>query len=197
MGAYPSIAVYFVPRFFQFIRKAQADLTMSFFTGSSGELIKALLASKVDFIISIDPPQVPEFFHTEVFENTYSLYRRVGYPEKTANAPIFTLARALDSNGKSLLNYLKDAKLHKNIADCSDFESVKAMVEFGSGLGFMPDRVAAPLVLSGKIEKVSGASKLNGVGNHKVVFSCRKHRQADVAINWIRDQILLVLKSKV
>ena len=61
MGTYNSIAVYFVPRFFKFIRQRQDDLSMNLVSAPSRDLLIALKAGDLDFIVSIDPPKAQAF----------------------------------------------------------------------------------------------------------------------------------------
>jgi len=196
MGTYQSIAVYFVPSFFKFIQKEQQDLTMNLMSAPSDELVQALRTGKVDLIVSIDPPLLPEFYQITILHDTYSLYKPLKFQLPPEKSFIFTLPQAKDSRGKSVVKYLSDAKLGMRMSSCGDFESVKAMIEQGIGYGFLPDRVAKPLLDSGKIELAVSPKNLLHVGEHALVFSCRKHRATDVTITWIRDQLALMLSEK-
>jgi DNA-binding transcriptional LysR family regulator len=196
MGTYQSIAVYFVPKFFQFIQKTQGGIRLNLLTASSDELVKSVKSGKIDFIVSIDPPKSPDLSQIEIYKDTYSLYKKSGMQTNSSDTIIFTLSNAKDHEGRTLENFLKQSKLSKNISDCGDFESVKAMVEEGVGWAFMPERVAAPLLFRGLIEKVSQFPRLNSVGSHSIVFSCRKHRMSDRAMKWVSEQLISMMRSK-
>ena len=195
MGTYESIFVYLVPTFLKFIRAEQDDLNLNFFSGRSAELVSALNAGKVDFIVSIDPPRKRDLHQVTIFRDTYSLYRPVGYDLPISRSLIFTLATASDENGKELLEYLRESGLDGRMSNCGDFESVKAMVEQGAGYAVLPNRVAAPGREAKKIEPATEWKKLQKFGEHQMVFSCRKHRADEAAIRWVLEQIKLILRK--
>ena len=194
MGAYPSISVYFVPYFLGFLRKSQSGLRLSLASGSSPDLIKALRAGKLDFTISVNPPVAPDLVHTELFRDTYSLYRRVG--TRDGGAPIFVLPEAADLEGQPVLRSLQSPKLLARFSPCGDFETIKSMVDHGIGYGLMPDRVAAPLLENGRIELAPEFPAARHIGQHRIAVSCRKHRAGDAALQWISRQLLSLLKSR-
>jgi DNA-binding transcriptional LysR family regulator len=196
MGTYHSIAVYFVPRFFKYIRQQQNDLSVNLISASSDELVSALNEGGADFIVSIDPPKRSSLFQLPIMQDTYSLYRPVGFKDSLTQSILFTLPSAKDSKGKSLGAYVKEAGLASRLSTCGDFESTKAMVEQGVGYALLPDRVARPSVDAGRIELVTSTRKLNQIGPHWVVFSCRKHRAQDKAIKWVLDQLVTMLRSE-
>ncbi len=195
MGAYLSIAVYFIPKFFKFIRDEQQELNMEIVSATSAELVKMVRTGKVDFVISVDPPKTKDLMSIKIYEDTYSLYRKVGSEEKLSTGSLYTVPLAKDSEGKSIKSYLAGAGITKNIFSCGDFETVKAMVEHDVGLGAMPSRVALPLVKAGIIEAVKEERLLNNFGTHSIEFSCRKHRGADKTMQWLVSQLTLMLRS--
>lgn len=197
MGTYASIAVYFMPRLFKFIQREQKHLRLQFVSASSGELVSMLRAGKVDFIVSIDPPKSVEFAHTDLFDDTYSLYRNLSGSSKFTDSVIFTLAAAKDGNGRSLESYLKAAKVWGKTVSCGDFEAAKAMLEEDAGMALLPDRVAQSLVVARRIERVKGVPALQSIGRHSVVFSCKAHRASDASIRWIGEQLRLMLRDRV
>ncbi len=193
MGAYPSIAVYFVPRFFKFIQEIQEDLSLDLVSAPSAELISMVRSGKFDFVVTVDPPRRSDLFSETLYSDTYSLYRKTGGGEKIGKAPIFSVPSAKDSAGKTLRAYVLEAKLEKSLRSCGDFESVKAMIEQGVGFGLLPRRVAAPLLMQGKVEPVLGA-KLNDIGPHSIKFTCRKHRASDRTLQWVLNQLSRMLR---
>jgi DNA-binding transcriptional LysR family regulator len=194
MGTYQSIAVYFVPKFLKFIEAEQGALKINIECSSSVELVRALHASRVDFIVSVDPPKSAEFFQLPLYVDTYSLYQPNEFSAIAKTTRIFTVPSAKDRKKKTLSSYLKDADVINQVSSCSDFEAVKSLVEGGVGIGLMPDRVAVPLVEKGKI-KLVGNRKLTSIGEHSVVFSCRAHRASDHAMKWIGQQVQLMLSG--
>jgi len=194
MGTYQSIAVYFVPNFFKFIREQQQDLSMNLFTAPSKELVQSLRNGGVDFIVSIDPPDRSDFFHEVLLTDTYSLYKATGQTTSLTGNILFTIPYATGADGKSIISYLEEQKISQRISACSDFESVKALVEAGVGYGLMPDRVARPLVEAGKIQLSLQYPKLVKFGRHNIVFSCRKIRAQDKSIRWLNLQLNAMLK---
>ena len=195
MGTYQSIAVYFIPKFFKFIQKEQKKLQIQFVSASSAELVTLLKAGKVDFIVSIDPPQSGEFFQVVLFEDRYSLYKSANSSRKLKEDPIFTLPSAKDRSGKSIESYLKAAKVRPQMIACGDFEAAKAMLEVDAGFALLPERVALPWVETEKIEKVRNIYELNSIGAHSIVFSTKRHRASDASIKWIADQLHLMLRA--
>jgi DNA-binding transcriptional LysR family regulator len=147
--------------------------------------------------VSVDPPSLSELSQTRIFEDYYSIYQKVGSAVSSGDASIFTLPWATDLTGRKLQEYLDKSPIKNRILSCGDFEAAKAMLENDVGFAFMPDRVASPLVLAGKIQKVLTWPSLNHIGKHWIVFSCRKHREADEAVIWMRDQLLRMLRSSI
>lgn len=195
MGTYQSIAVYFVPQFFKFIQTEQSQLSLSFVTAPSTELLLLLKSGKVDFIISIDPPKSAELYQSVLYHDYYSLYRPTGDLSSKQRPSIFTLLTARDSKGRSLKSYLKKESLIEQTVPCSDFEGAKAMLEAGAGWAILPDRVAAASLEAKRIDRVQGNPELQFFGKHSVVFSSRSHRASDESIKWIAAQLSLMLNA--
>jgi DNA-binding transcriptional LysR family regulator len=195
MGTYQSIAVYFVPKFFNFIQREQEYLKLQFITASSQDLSSLLKTGKVDFIISIDPPNSSEIYSATLFRDTYSLYQHATSSHSPGNVRIFTLPSAKDSKGKSINSYVKSAGFAERIISCGDFEAAKAMLEADAGFSILPEQVARPLVEAKRAVKVISVPSLTNFGTHSVVFSCKAHRATDSAIKWIYDQLQLMLQT--
>jgi DNA-binding transcriptional LysR family regulator len=196
MGTYQSVAVYFVPKFYKFIQRQQNRLLLEFTTAPSQELMLMLKSGAVDFTISIDPPKAAEFHHVVLFKDFYSLFKLSGTSQLADEIRIFTLPTARDENRRSLKAYLKSAGLLNQLVSCSDFEAVKAMLEGGAGWAILPDRVAASALSSKRIERVTQFPNLQAFGRHSVTFSCRSHRAGDQALQWIANQLQLMLKEE-
>jgi DNA-binding transcriptional LysR family regulator len=195
LGAYPSIAVYFLPKLVAHLSLIQEGLHLDFVTAPSATLVQSLLAGSVDFIISVAPPKRPGMVHRTLYEDTYSLF---GHASESARGPrprIFTVASAKDGTGRTLRGYLDRAGVLSHVVDCGDFESAKAMVDNGLGWGLLPERVAAPLLSTGKVSRVTSVAGLQSIGRHSVAFSCLRHRQADQSVRWLEDQIQLMLRE--
>jgi DNA-binding transcriptional LysR family regulator len=194
LGTYQSIAVYFIPHFFKFLRQTQKRLRLDLFTAPSAELVKRVKSGELDLIISIDPPATKGLTHRVMFDDTYSLYRGPREEHKLGRAPIFTLLPAKDANGRSLEAYLKASPWGKNAISCGDFEAAKAMLENGVGFALLPERVAKPLVDQRRAERVPEAKGLIEIGRHQVTLTYRSHREADLSIQWISRQIEQMMK---
>jgi DNA-binding transcriptional LysR family regulator len=190
LGTYLSISIYYIPHFFKHVQREQSDVHFTFLSYSSAKLVSELKAGKLDLIISIDPPARRELNHVKLYDDTYSLYRAIGGGAEARNAPIFTLSRAKDSDGRDMVHYLKNASLLQRAYFCSDFEVVKAMVENDAGLAILPDRVAAPLVNNQRIERSGLSPRLVEFGSHSVVLSCNRHRAADHLLRWTTERIV-------
>ncbi len=195
MGTYQSIAIYFIPKFFKFLQMEQKNLRLDLVCATSLELIKMVKSGKIDFAISIDPPASRDLFRIPIFKDTYSLYRKVGTKFSSVSSAIYTLPLACDENGKSLAKYIKNSGVTNQVIACGDFEVVKAMIESDIGYGLLPERVALTLLNAGKFEKVPGIRALQSIGPHNIMFCCRKQKEADSAIQWICNQLILMLKS--
>lgn len=196
LGTYMSIAVYFIPRFLKYIREQQADLRVNLLTADSRELIQNLVSGVVDLAISIDPPKRADLFQEVLMNDRYSLYRPTGTSQSLAKSLLFTVPHATDGRGRTILSYLEKQEIRPTLSSCSNFESVRALVEGGVGYALLPDRVAKAGLLAGKIERVMSHRSLVAFGEHHIVFSCRKIRAGDKSIRWVHLQLRAMLQEE-
>lgn len=195
MGVYPSIGVYFIPKFLTFIAKEQGGLKLSVSTRSSKELISALRQGKLDLAITVEPPQFTDLISIPLYTDTFSIYRKTNTDiDLPKDLIIYTVGNALDSDSKSIMDYVTKTKFSKNVSDCGDFETARAIAEVGAGWAILPERVAEPAVASGHLENVIEPKSLYRFGRHNIMLSYRKHRTGDKNLLWITDQLSKLLK---
>lgn len=192
IGTYHSIAVYFLPHLYRYLREHQKNFNLNIFTATTSELVKQVKAGSVDFIISVNPPKSRELFTEILYEDSFSLYRKKKSNIEPSEALIFTIDYTAP-NGELLRSRFKRTK-HK-ICICGDLEVVKAMVDADLGYGMLPERVAEMGVKSGSFELTDEPKELKGILRHQVALSYKKYRSGDSSLIWITQQTLEMLKN--
>ena len=195
IGCYQSIAVYFLPLFYKFLRQSQPLIKMNVMTAPSSDLNKSLREGRIDFALSIDPPQTAEVVITPVFEDHYSLFKLMGSEHQDDTAPVFTLPTARVSGGTDLRKFLSNTKVYDRLVGCGDFEVAKAMLIADAGYALLPEHVASELLITRRIERVIAYPKLQHFGKHSICFSCKASRETDESTKWIIVQIENMLNS--
>ncbi|MDZ4661704.1 MAG: LysR family transcriptional regulator [Pseudomonadota bacterium] len=195
MGTYQSIAVYFLPRLYRYLRQEQKGLRLNIVTSSSFELVKYLKSGQVDFIISVNPPKSKELLTEVLYEDTFSLYKKVGSKISYSDALIFTISHVAADGKDSLFSKLKELKMSRFISTCGDLEVVKAMLEADLGYGILPEKVAESAVASDKIERVIEAKQVANILKHQVALSYKRHRAGDSSLIWMLRETLAMTKT--
>ncbi len=197
IGTYDSIAIYFFPKFLAHLGKKQRALKASLRTASSRQLIEDLKASRLDMIVSVNPPVSKGIVSQPLYRDSFGIYVSTETP-KTNLSTCITVPEAQSSEGKSLRAHLEERGISSNgLLACESFETVLALCEEGLGVAALPTRVAERKGAQSKLKRLAAPPGFKNLfGEHEICFSYRKSREADVPIRWIQRELEAFLAVK-
>ena len=100
------------------------------------------MRSRVDLILSVNPPTHRSVRSTVLFGDEYRLYRD---PSLTVSprTPLIVFEDAADAKGKTIASHVRSSRhARRRKFMCASFEVVAALTATGLGLGILPSRVA-------------------------------------------------------
>jgi DNA-binding transcriptional LysR family regulator len=148
VGTIKCVGTYFLPHVLQGIRARHPMLRPRILYRDSDDLLAALEANRLDVAMAVDPPPDKRFHHQAVFDEQFSLVSGPGHPfygrhcvelEELRGAQLVALSPKT-SAGALTQTYLDRAGIAVvPTVTSDDVETVKAMVEAGVGVAFLPD----------------------------------------------------------
>lgn len=160
VGAIKCVGTYFLPRVLWEVQARHPLVRPKILYRDSEELIEALVASRLDVAMVVDPPPDQRFRQDRVFDEQISLvsgpgHRFYGRPTvdvgELQEAQFVALAPHT-SAGKLIRAYL--TRLGVSIVPSvttDNVETVKRMVEVGMGVAFLPDMAIADDLADGHL----------------------------------------------
>jgi len=190
IGSYQSISIYFTPKLVKYIHKSHPDLEVNIKSDSSIELIKMLKNNEIDISISVNPKQEKGLTHVFLYKDYYSFFHS---PHLESKKKVYTYLEAQDENKKSLNSHISKLKKDYQFLSCGDFDTSLAMAKEELGLAILPEWVATQDVENGKLVKVKIKNFPQSFGPHNICLSYRTSDQNKSSINWIKEQVKLML----
>jgi DNA-binding transcriptional LysR family regulator len=152
IGAIKCVGQYFLPHVLREIRAKHPMARPKLLYMESDDLLEALLASKVDVAMVVDPPPDERLTYTPVFDEEISLVSGRGhrlYGRKTVELSelkdvTFVALSPQTSAGTLAKRYLDRQGISIVPSLTTDnIETVKRMIESGMGVAFLPDMSTA------------------------------------------------------
>jgi DNA-binding transcriptional LysR family regulator len=190
IGSYQSISIYFTPKLVKYIHKSHPELEVNIISDSSVELIKMLKKGEIDLAISVNPKPQAGLRHIFLYKDFYSFFQS---PHLEYKKKVYTYLEAQDENKKSVDSHVTKLKKDYQFLSCGDFETAMAMAKEELGLAILPDWVAKQDVDSGRLHRVQIKGFPQSFGPHNIYLSYRKSDEKNNSINWISEQVKLML----
>lgn len=190
IGSYQSISIYFTPKLVKYIHRSHPDLEVNIISDSSRELIKMLKKGGIDLAISVNPKPQTGLTHVFLYKDFYSFFQS---PHLEYKKKVYTYLEAQDENKKTVEEHVAKLKKDFQFLSCGDFETAMAMAKEELGFAILPDWVAKQDVDSGRLERIKVKGFPQSFGPHNIYLSYRKSDEKNSSINWISEQVKLML----
>ena len=190
IGSYQSISIYFTPKLVKYIYKSHPDLEVNITSDSSKELIRMLKKEEIDLAISVNPKAQSGLKHVFLYKDYYSFFQS---PHFENNKKVYTFLEAQDENKKTIETHVQKLNKDYKFLSCGDFETAMAMAKEELGLAILPDWVAKQDVDSGRLIRVKIKDYPQSFGPHNIYLSYRKSDESNNSLNWISEQVKLML----
>ena len=183
LGTYASLTSYLLPKFLTHMAGKYDQLTLGISTLKADELAGALMERRCHFLVgSVKFPQktITQF---ELYQDYFGFFCSRTHAEHSAKGPLIYVPTAKDGKGRTIEKTLKEARLGRlHQYDLDSFDSVKALVTEGLGVGVLPVRLAAQNVQSGQLLAVSMPGIGRKFGQHQFYCSLLSQDMDDVRI---------------
>jgi len=184
IGMYDSIAVYFFADLIQYIQTIYKKVEIQLVVDSSARLSEAVRQNQVDLSIGVNfskkRNQAAEFFL--LFEDYYSFFTSAKSETAEQDLPLLIHPGADDIDGRTVEAHLGSLLAKRRVHRVHNFETLKALVIQGLGVGVLPTQVAKPLVQLKQLKTVQLQNTKHLFGRHEIGFLAgtqflSKHRE--------------------
>lgn len=177
IGAHTSVATYTFSKFLPQLLKEHKALRFSLMPSSSGEVLEAVVSSRIDFGFVVNPKPHPDLVIKHLAEDRYTFWRS----SPRQNEDVLILNPRVGANDLLFSKSRNKFQFARTI-EAESFELIAQLVASGAGVGLLPERVA----------KLSGLSEVDKTLSVKdSLFLCyRRDRQRGAGSKVIIDAIL-------
>lgn len=193
IGTFASIAIYLWPKILSHLRWKYPALQIHLKTNED-DYMEKLANGELDLIVDAEPRPASNMLSVVLYRDRFNFYAKSEEPYESL--PLIFVERSFDENGKTIADYLR-ANGRGSAAspyDLDSFETVKALVLEGVGVGIMPERVAKDAVGKGLLTHASIQSfPAAGFGSHKVCATIRLEDKKDRRIMSIVNEMKRLL----
>lgn len=163
LGAYDSIAVYWLPSVLRHLRTQFPALSLSVAIGSSAGLVTQVAAGDIDAAVVVAPQRDLDLRVFELFRDTFGFFGSEG------GGYLIGMMTARISDGVTLGDLLRSKGVATdNSLHVESFEIARALAQQGVGMAVLPKRVAA-LPGAGKVLKLR-QDMPQGFGRHRIAL---------------------------
>jgi DNA-binding transcriptional LysR family regulator len=148
LGMYDSIAIYFFQDLSKYLKEIYIDVSLSLLVDQSSALADAVVADRIDLAIGVNlvTRRQKGFEYFFLFHDFYSFYISATLQNDLQNqTSLLIFPEASDLNHVTVEEHLSGLTSHV-VHRIRNFETLKALVVQGLGIGILPTRVAMPLV---------------------------------------------------
>jgi DNA-binding transcriptional LysR family regulator len=185
LGAFESIAIYFLPGFLRYAVDLDSRLEISLRTAPSRALFDALRRSQLDIILSVDPPAHRSVYSATLFEDEFRIYRHPALDH--GDAPLLVFDAAADANGRTIASHVQRSRYaRRRRFSCASFEVAASLAAAAIGIAILPTRVAARSLTTRQLVEVEDGGRSWRFGTHAIALSYLRHRLGDPGIVWIQ-----------
>lgn len=150
VGAYDSIARYFMSGFIKFITVAAPDLKFNMFTSRSHTLIEKVQSKELDLAIVVRPTTKHTHLElTDIYSDTFDLFAAPSMSDSFRNTLIYL---PLEINDPEVSK--KRFRFHQSVV-CESMETVLTLAEQGIGVALLPTLVTKESVLAKRLTPFS------------------------------------------
>lgn len=185
IGAYDSIAIYWLPTLIRRAGVEYPNLDLSISIGSSLELVQQLKDQVLDLAIVVEPPAADGLISSKLFEDTFSFFGTAKTLKERldgAARPIIGMLGARVGNDQTLGDCLRRKGVSlKGAVEVESFEIAKALAQQEIGLAVLPHRVAE--FSAGKARLELAQKMPSYFGLHRIVLLSQRTPRGLTSIN--------------
>lgn len=181
VGTYDSISRYFFPEFLRFTDSSLPGIDIVLTTGKSKNMLDKLQALKIDMAIIVGDSKLETSFEKRViYSDSFGHYQTPKLSTKYLNYAI--------CYPRSLTSFEQKNVYHnfKEVIECDNLETVKALAENSMGVAILPHQVAKDGVLKGKL--IQNSSLSSELSPHDIYLVFDKNKLSD-SINLVIQNI--------
>lgn len=146
IGAYDSIARYFMSSFIKFVTVAAPELKINMVTGRSADLIKQVAKNVIDLALVVRPPgRLSHLQMTDICSDQFGLFASPSMGDHFRNTLIYLPLKINDPEASK-----KKFRFHQTIV-CESLETVLALAEQGIGVALLPTLVTKESILAKRL----------------------------------------------
>lgn len=184
LGAYDSIARYFISGFIKFMSMAAPKIKINILTGRSQALMEKVSNHDLDVAILVSPENGDKRVQFQkLYSDQFSLYSAPMMNESFRSHLIY-LPLEINDIEKSMRKF----RFHQSIV-CEGFETVRALAEQGVGVALLPTRVAKESVLSKKLIPFKHPAIRQATFDPHDIVLCSHKDQNKAAIDFTIDEL--------
>ena len=174
IGAYDSIAIYWLPVLMRSLQKKFPRLELSISIGTSAALVEQVKLGELDLAIVVEPAEDSRLVATKLFDDVFSFFAsprilKSVNSEGTLALPIIAVPSARASKRETLNDYVSAKGLASGgIIAVESFEIAKSLASQEVGIAILPHRVAAAALKEKSLVQL--ASLPSAFGRHKITL---------------------------
>lgn len=187
IGTFATVTSYLLPKFLLEMARKYPKLSLGVTTLRADELAPALATRRCHFVIGTVEFEQKSITQYELYQDHFGFFAspaltRAGRQE----APLIYVAQARDSEGRTIEEILAEARLNRgHLYDVDNFESVRALVVEGLGIGILPLRLAEPYLKSGKLSALQMPELGKRFGTHRFFCAVLEQDLDDVRVGTV------------
>ncbi|MBD66049.1 MAG: hypothetical protein CME62_12635 [Halobacteriovoraceae bacterium] len=157
ISTYDSIAVYFWPKFINYINKVYPELTIRLLTGRSNQMHKKLIDGQCDLAFIIEPKESKHTINEKLAEDKFAYYESTDTKiyKDHQSAPLIIMNQTVELADQKIGTFLNKYREDNHLYEASSLETVKALTSGGVGIGILPTQVARDLVKAKKLKEIN------------------------------------------
>lgn len=184
IGAYDSIARYFISGFIKFISVAAPDLKFNMVTGRSSELMKKVEKEEVDLAIVVRPAtKANSLDMIDIYSDMFDLYASPSMNDSFRNTLIYL---PLELNDPEVSR--KRFRFHQSII-CESLETVLTLAEQGIGVALLPTLVTKESVLAKRLAPFFHPHIKNRRFDPHFIAICQSKRNINPTIEYVSQEM--------
>ncbi len=184
VGAYDSIARYFMSGFIKFISVAAPDLKFYMITGRSSELIRSVEKEEIDLAIVVrESSKTSHLNMIDIYSDTFDLFASPSMNDSFRNTLIYL---PLEINDPEVSK--KKFRFHQSVV-CQSLETVLALAEQGIGVALLPTLVTKESLLAKRLTHFSHPHIRNRKFDPHNIAICQNNNKSNPTVTYVAEEI--------
>lgn len=137
IGAHTSVASYALPKFLPKLTRDYEMIRISLLHGSSSEILESVISSRIDFGLVINPKRHLDLVIKKLCEDKYTFWKS----PQCLNEGVLILNPNVAQN-ETVISKFETKRQFARRLETSSFEVAAQLIENGTGIGLLPERIA-------------------------------------------------------